>query len=95
MISLDKGLRSHNSRLFVCKGDPVSVLTKKLIDWDVQLVTWESDTEPYAVERDKTIRNMCEVRGVKVQTFVSHTMYDLEELFKKNGNKVTQTYGSF
>jgi len=32
---------------------------------------------------------------VKVQSFSSHTLYDLEQLYQKNNKVLPKTYGSF
>ena len=45
---LDTSLRKLNSRLFVLKGNPKEVLPKAFKDWNVNFISYEEDTEPYA-----------------------------------------------
>ena len=37
-------------------------------------MTWEIDTEPYAVTRDAQIQKLAEANDVLVETFTSHTL---------------------
>jgi len=92
---LDSSLRSLGSRLFVLRGEPKEVLTSLLDTWDVKMMTWEEDTEPYAVARDEGIKKMVTARGVSVETFCSHTLYRPEEIAEKNNGKAPLTLVKF
>jgi len=52
-----------------------------------QLIVWEKDTEPYALKRDAAITELAGQCGVEVQSFVGHTLYDVEEALNKNKGK--------
>lgn len=84
-----------NSKLILLRGQPNEVFKKKFIDWKVNLLCFESDTEPYAKERDAEIRLLASEMNVNVVAKCSHTLYDPEVLYAKNGNKTTLTYQSF
>ncbi|XP_057372657.1 cryptochrome-2-like isoform X1 [Daphnia carinata] len=92
---LDNNLKKIGSRLFVVKGSPLEVFKKLLKEWNVKKLTFEVDIEPYAKSRDEEIKQLAEKHSVTVITKVSHTIYDLEQVFKANGNKAPLTYVKF
>jgi len=94
--SLDSSLRNlYSSRLLVLRGSPEEILPAVASSWGVDLVTFEHDTEPYALERDAHVRSALEDRGVTVQSYVSHTLYDPAKVIKANGNKAPTSYEQF
>lgn len=94
---LDNSLRTrHNSRLLVVRGQPLQVLREKFAEWNIGMLCFESDTEPYAKKRDAEVRVLArECGGVRVETRWSNTLYEPGVLYTKNGNKVSYTYQSF
>ena len=84
-----------NSKLILLRGQPNEIFKKKFVEWKINLLCFESDTEPYAKERDVAIRKIASEMNIKVVTKCSHTLYDPEVLYAKNGNKAALTYQSF
>jgi deoxyribodipyrimidine photolyase len=41
-----------NSRLILIRGQPMQVFQEKIKEWQIDLICFESDTEPYAKQRD-------------------------------------------
>ena len=66
-----------------------SSFIEKFIDWKINLLCFESDTELYAKERDAVIRLLASEMNVNVVTKCSHTLYNPEVLYAKIGNKTT------
>jgi len=58
----------------------------------VKKITWEVDTEPYAVERDRKVLRLAEESQVTVETLTGHTLYDPEHIVAKNKGDVPLTY---
>ena len=92
---LDTSLRELNSRLFVFRGNPKDVLPQIFKDWNIELISFEEDTEPYAKVRDNFILEHCKRHKIEVITAPSHTLYDMNSLYQLNGKKVCTTYSSF
>eukprot|EP00471_Norrisiella_sphaerica_P002941 CAMPEP_0184480814 /NCGR_PEP_ID=MMETSP0113_2-20130426/2322_1 /TAXON_ID=91329 /ORGANISM="Norrisiella sphaerica, Strain BC52" /LENGTH=544 /DNA_ID=CAMNT_0026859541 /DNA_START=93 /DNA_END=1727 /DNA_ORIENTATION=+ len=93
---IDNNLRQrYNSRLYVVQGKPHEVLPKLFEEWKVTRVTWESDTEPYARDRDNKIFQLAKDAGVEAKTHVSHTLYDPEAILAKNKGQSTTSYSAF
>lgn len=85
----------HLSRLYVIRGDPVDVLARVFKEWKVTTITWEHDIEPFAVKRDYQVERMSHDFGVEIVIEKSHTVYDHEEIIRKNRGKAPLTYNSF
>lgn len=65
-------------RLFVVRGKPEDVFPTLFNEWKVTKLTYEYDTEPYSVRRDKTVTALAKEHGVEVIYKVSHTLYDID-----------------
>eukprot|EP00163_Fabomonas_tropica_P030409 TRINITY_DN6841_c0_g1_i2.p1 TRINITY_DN6841_c0_g1~~TRINITY_DN6841_c0_g1_i2.p1 ORF type:complete len:582 (-),score=85.12 TRINITY_DN6841_c0_g1_i2:1075-2820(-) len=95
---IDTQLRKQcKTQLFVLRGDPIQEIPKAAKHWDVDLIIYEKDTEPYAKKRDAGVASAlasekpeCEIRAVP-----GHTLWDLDLLLKKNGGKAPLTMSSF
>lgn len=60
------------------KGNPADVFPKLFKEWGITKLTYEVDTEPYAVERDRVIDSLAKDAGIEVVRCVSHTLYDTQ-----------------
>ena len=92
---LDDQLKSLGSRLFVVRGSPKEALPKLFKDWNVKKLTFESDTEPYSVERDREITKLAQDFKIEVVSKLSHTLFDPQEVVKKNKGQTPTTYQKF
>lgn len=92
---LDKNLRKLNSRLYVVRGDPKKTFPKLFKEWDVVMLTFENDIEPYAVERDTVVTEMAAKNKVEVIQSYTHTIYNPELVMKKNAGQPPMTYQKF
>jgi cryptochrome len=52
---------------------------------------FEKDTDAYARDRDAEVTKLAKEAGVEVITRIGRTLYDPDELVKKNGNKPTMS----
>lgn len=62
---LNEQLIKKNSRLILLKGQPIPVFKEKFKEWNINLLCFESDTEPYAKQRDSEVRNFLIIRSKK------------------------------
>lgn len=95
LLALDEELRSRGSGLLLLEGKPEE--TMEAILGDVGQLAWETDMEPYALERDGKVRRLAERRGVDVVVTSGHTLFDLDVLRRACGGaaKAPTTFGSF
>ncbi|TRY67619.1 hypothetical protein TCAL_02907 [Tigriopus californicus] len=92
---LDDQLRARGSRLFVARGQPETILPELFKQWRVQWLTFEVDTEPYALKRDAQIEALAQEAGVVVDSRISHTLYSVHRVIQANHGKAPLTYVSF
>lgn len=88
---LDINLKLLGSRLFLIKGKPEDILQILFIKWNITLLTYEEDYEPYAIKRDKNINEIAKNNNVDIFTFPSHTLNPLNNYNSCNAT----TYKSF
>lgn len=95
LMDLDFTLRKLGTRLYVIRGLPEDVFPDLFTKWNVKLLTFELDTEPYARKRDEHVENIARQQKVKVEQKVSHTLYNTELVLKANGGNPPMTYQKF
>ncbi|XP_056881411.1 cryptochrome circadian regulator 5 [Takifugu flavidus] len=91
---LDLSLRQLNTRLFVVRGKPEEVFPKLFCQWKITKLTYEYDTEPLSLSRDKTVTRLAEEHGIDVVCKVSHTLFDINRIIEENNGKTPLTYKS-
>ncbi|KAK5072031.1 hypothetical protein LTS08_000871 [Lithohypha guttulata] len=85
-------------KLHVVREGPTTVIPKLIRKWKIDVLVFEKDTDAYAKDRDKEVFEKVGAlskelgREVKVVTTVmGRTLFDPDELVKKNGGKPTMT----
>ena len=73
---VDNSLRKLNSRLYVVRGQPTDVFPRLFREWNISLLTFEEDAEPFGREKDAAISMLARDSGVEVIVCRSHTLYD-------------------
>ena len=61
------------------RGSPEEVFPVLFKKWNVQKITWEIDTEPYAQTRDEKVERLARESGVEVVCCHGHTLYRTEK----------------
>ncbi len=79
------------SKLHVIREAPQTVLPKLFKAWKVSHLVFEKDTDGYARLRDEEVKKLAKAAGVQVVTVYGRTLYDPDELVKKNGGKPTMS----
>ena len=59
--------------------------------WRITHLVFEKDTDTYGKGRDAEVMRLAREANVQVVTKVGRTLYDPEELIRKNGGKPTMT----
>jgi len=95
LSDLDAGLGKLDSRLLVLQGNPVDELPRVFKAWGIKRLAFEHCTEPYARDRDATIRALCATHGVEVVTDIGHTLCDPADLAAMSKGVPVTTYSSF
>ncbi len=97
LVDLDKSLRAIHSRLFVVHGSPTIVLPQLMQTLDATLLTFEVDTEAYAVTRDNNVASSLSGLNnqIEIKRLSSHTLHDLQHLSAICKGNVPLAYNSF
>ena len=90
---LSKSITKLNkkSKLFVLREPAVTLLPKLWKAWGITHLCYERDTDAYARERDDEVQRMAKDAGVEVITRYGRTLWDSDEIVKKNGGKPTMS----
>ena len=86
------------SKLLIFQGKPHEILPKLWKEYNIKLLSFELDTEPYALERDYDIVKMATESKIQIFSPVSHTllnMYDIESYFQPQKTTSCLQYSSF
>ncbi|KAL8995748.1 MAG: hypothetical protein Q9169_004576 [Polycauliona sp. 2 TL-2023] len=83
---------NKKSQLFVIREAPQTVLPKLFKAWKITHLVFESDTDPYAKERDAKVVHLAREAGVEVvATRHGRTLYHPDDLVKAHGGKPTMS----
>ena len=93
--ALDAGLRERGSRLIVLRGEPLAELERVLVQWKINRLLYEADTEPYANVRDARAADLARRLGVELSSPGGHTLYDPGVLAEAAGGALPLSYGGF
>lgn len=94
LTELNSNLKKLGSNLIYIKGDPICVLEEKIKEWNIKSIYSEYDTEPHGIEMDKQVHKICNKYNVKLILNYSHTIFNLNTLYRKNNGTVL-SYKSF
>lgn len=76
----------HKSGLDVRYGNPLEIFKQLLEDYEVHAVYTNHDYEPYARERDKTVSEWLESKGVAFHSFKDQVIFEKSEVVKQDGD---------
>ena len=79
------------SKLFLIREAPQTLLPKLFKAWKVSHLVFEKDTDAYGRSRDTEVMKLAKEAGVEVVVKTGRTLYDSDELVKKNGGKPTMS----
>ncbi len=77
---------THESSLAMYYGKPEAIYKNLLEDYDVKGVFTNRDYEPYAKERDETIRKLLEKENINLLTFKDQVIFEKDEVVKNDGD---------
>ena len=89
LSDINKELLLYNSSLHVLCGDPEKIFKDLLIKYPIKKVFFNCDYEPYAISRDKKIRNLLNKNKVETFDFKDQVIFEKDEIIKADGNPYT------
>ncbi len=82
-------LKKINSSLLVLKGKPFEVWNQLINDYPVAKVFLNCDYEPYAIERDMTIKLLLAKRNIELIEFKDQVIFEPGHIHKNDGKPYT------
>jgi len=76
------------------RGEPVEQIVQTATDWKADVVYWNRDYEPGAIERDRLAHQRLAKLGVAVRTFKDHVVFEASEVRGATGEPL-QRYSAY
>lgn len=76
----------NDSSIAMFYGKPAQVFNELLKDYDIKKVFTNRDYEPYAKERDETIKKILEKNDIEFLDFKDHVIFEKDEITKQDGD---------
>lgn len=89
MQKINLELKAYKSSLLVKYGKPKKVWKDLLSEYDIQAVYTNKDYEVYAKDRDKEIAELLQSKGIELNVYKDHVIFDTDEVLKKDGTPYT------
>lgn len=86
---LKKRLENMDSALIVRHGKPEDVWPELLREYEVAAVYTNRDYEPYAIERDESVRRLLAGKNIPFRSFKDHVIFEKDEILKNDGTPYT------
>jgi len=91
---LAASLASRGITLQWRRGEPVEEVVRAAREWKVDVVYWNRDCEPGAINRDRAVQQQLAQIGVIVRTFKDHVVFEAEEVRSATGEPM-QRYSAY
>ncbi|EHK23311.1 putative photolyase class 1 [Trichoderma virens Gv29-8] len=82
---------NKNSKLFVLREGPQTLLPKLFKAWKPTHLVFEKDTDAYARSRDEAVAKAAKAAGVEVIIRPGRTLWDSDDIVKHHGGKPTMS----
>lgn len=86
---INSRLLEHGSAVFCVKDKPLAAWKKITKKFNVQAVYANVDYEPYAIKRDRSVRNFLDTRGIPFRFFKDQVIFEKKEVLKSDGQPYT------
>ena len=87
LLEIDLKLKKkYNSSINVFKGNPIEVFKELIKDYKINSVFTNNDYEPYALSRDKSIKNFLEKNQIQFKSFKDQVIFEKNEVVKDDGS---------
>ena len=85
LTELKAELEALGSTLLVLYGKPLDVWQDLTTQFDIETVFTNHDYEPYALQRDKAVKELLVLKNIDFQTFKDHVIFEHSEVTKDDG----------
>lgn len=89
LTALHEELKNSGSGILTFVGKPTEVFSLLLNKYDVKFVFCNRDYEPYAIQRDTLIYNMCNENGIAFRACKDQVIFDKNDILKQDKSPYT------
>lgn len=89
LSSIQKELVQHNSSILIKTGEPVAVWTEIISSNSLSAVYTNHDYEPYAIERDKKVKDLLINHNIPFSTYKDQVIFEKDEVLNESGKPYT------
>ncbi len=89
IVEIQKKLSEIESSIIVFYGKPENAFEQLLNEYDIDTVFTNHDYEPYAIERDDTIKKLLEQKEIQFKTYKDQVIFEKDEVLKEDGKPYT------
>lgn len=89
LVSINQKLNDFGSSLVTYYGKPIEVWKEILAQYQVKKVFTNHDYEPYALERDSSVKSLLEHHMIEFITFKDQVYFEKDEIVKADGKPYT------
>ena len=85
LLRLKKQLEDHGSSMRILYTSPEAAFSQLVAEFDLKAVYTNRDYEPYANERDATVRSLLKEKGIGFYSFKDQVIFEKEEILTDTG----------
>ncbi len=82
----DSLLENHGSSIAIFYGKPLAIFKSLTTDYNIKSVYTNHDYEPYAIKRDKEVKEFLNNQGINFKTFKDQVIFEKDEIVKSDGD---------
>ena len=86
LVKLNDAMLGNRCNVGMYLGNPKAVFESLLKKYKIKSVYTNRDYEPYALERDKSIKSFLEQKNVTYKSFKDQVIFEKDEVVKDDGN---------
>lgn len=79
-------LLENEKQIHILYGDPSSVFKRLFKEYNVDSLFCNEDYEPYALERDQKVSDICQEKGISFHQYKDHLIFHKDEILSLEGN---------
>ena len=95
LAELQESYQQLGSQLLIIKGEPSTAIPQLAAALKAKSVFWNLDVEPYAKQRDRTVREALEEQGIETKNFWDQLLHAPGEITTKSSDSPYKVYTPF
>ena len=84
--AIDIAMKGNRSNVGIYHGTPEAIFKEIIQTWSIEKVICNEDYEPYAVNRDRSVRLLLEKSGIVFEQYKDQVIFEKKEITKDDGN---------